>query len=134
MREGALTRLIAAVPSRPDEEVRHDSQDRARLRRWSRRRRHAGLAIGRQATRAPDGSALERATEAALAHTGGGTVIETETGDDGAAYGVEIELDDGTEVEVELDENFDVIGRRQTTTGATRKSRTKIDRFFIAGE
>src|SRR3970282_703194 len=39
------------------------------------------------------GTALEKATEAALAHTGGGTVTETEIGDDGAAYGVEGRLD-----------------------------------------
>jgi hypothetical protein len=57
------------------------------------------------------GAALERATAAALEHTGGGTVIETEGGDDGAAYGVEVRLDDGRVVEVELDENFDVIGQ-----------------------
>jgi hypothetical protein len=57
------------------------------------------------------GSALEQATVAALAHTGGGEVIETETGDDGAAYGVEIRLDDGREVEVNLDGNFNVIGQ-----------------------
>ena len=56
------------------------------------------------------GSALEKATAAALAHTGGGTVIESEAGDDGAAYGVEIRLDDGRVVEVALDARFHVIG------------------------
>jgi hypothetical protein len=56
------------------------------------------------------GSDLERATQAALVHTGGGTVTETEAGDDGAAYSVEIRLADGSQVEVTLDENFDVIG------------------------
>lgn len=56
------------------------------------------------------GSNLERASDAALAHTGGGTVIETEVGDDGAAYGVEIRLDDGRVVEVNLDKSFQVIG------------------------
>jgi hypothetical protein len=55
------------------------------------------------------GSARHKAVAAALAHTGGGTVTETETGDDGAAYGVEIRLADGKQVEVELDENFHVI-------------------------
>jgi len=59
------------------------------------------------------GDARQRATEAALEHVGEGTVIETETGDDGAAYGVEIRLDDGSVVEVELDENFDVTGTEQ---------------------
>ena len=56
------------------------------------------------------GSARENATQAALEHVGEGTVIETEMGDDGAAYGVEIRLDDGSVVEVELDENFNVSG------------------------
>ncbi len=56
------------------------------------------------------GSALERATDAALAHTGGGTVVETEAGDDGAAYGVEIRRADGSQVEVQLVENFVVTG------------------------
>ncbi len=56
------------------------------------------------------GSALEQATAAALEHTGGGSVIESEAGDDGAAFGVEIRLDDGSVVEVALDANFHVIG------------------------
>lgn len=55
-------------------------------------------------------STLERASRAALDHTGGGTVIETEAGDDGAAYGVEVRLPDGRVVEVALDESFHVIG------------------------
>ena len=55
------------------------------------------------------GSSLEKATAAALEHTGGGTVIESEAGDDGAAYGVEIRLDDGRVVEVALDARFHVI-------------------------
>jgi hypothetical protein len=65
-----------------------------------------------------EGSALRRATEAALEHTGGGTVIETEVGDDGAAYGVEIRLDDGSVVEVALDERFRVIGDETDDDGA----------------
>jgi uncharacterized membrane protein YkoI len=56
------------------------------------------------------GSALDQAVAAALEHTGGGEVTETEVGDDGAAYGVEIRLPDGSQVEVDLDENFAVIG------------------------
>jgi uncharacterized membrane protein YkoI len=56
------------------------------------------------------GSTLEKATAAALAHTGGGTVVETEVGDDGAAYGVEVKLSDGRVVEVSLDESFHVVG------------------------
>jgi hypothetical protein len=55
------------------------------------------------------GSTLDRAVDAALEETGG-TVTETEAGDDGAAYSVEVRLDDGSQVEVNLDENFTVIG------------------------
>ena len=64
------------------------------------------------------GSALDRATAAALAHTGGGTVTETEVGDDGAAYGVEIRLADGSQVEVNLDGAFNVIGQDADDDGA----------------
>ena len=56
------------------------------------------------------GSALDRATAAALAHTGGGTVIDSEIGDGGAAYAVEIRLANGRVVEVSLDAGFNVIG------------------------
>jgi len=56
------------------------------------------------------GTDLERATEVALDHVGEGQVIETEVGDDGAAYGVEVRKDDGSVVEVNLDSGFDVIG------------------------
>jgi hypothetical protein len=64
------------------------------------------------------GTDLENATQAALEHTGGGTVMETEAGDGGAAYGVEVRLDDGSVVEVELDEHFDVIGEGSDDDGA----------------
>ncbi len=57
------------------------------------------------------GAALDQAVAAALAETGGGTVIETETGDEGAAYGVEVRLEDGRVVEVNLDQEFQVIGQ-----------------------
>ena len=63
------------------------------------------------------GTDLERATAAALDHTGGGTVIETEVGDDGAAYGVEIRLEDGSVVEVSLDEGFRVVGEETDDDG-----------------
>ncbi len=55
------------------------------------------------------GTTLESASEAALAETGGGTVLETEQGDDGAAYSVEVRTTDGAVVEVNLDEQFTVI-------------------------
>lgn len=56
------------------------------------------------------GSVYERATATALEFTSGGTVLEAEVGDDRAAYEVEIRMDDGSITEIELDEDFDVIG------------------------
>jgi uncharacterized membrane protein YkoI len=64
------------------------------------------------------GSTLDDATTAALAHTGGGTVVETEVGDGGSAYGVEVRLDDGSVVEVELDADFQVIASEKDDDGA----------------
>ena len=80
----------------------------------------AGLAVaaGGDDDRPLTGTSLEKATAAALAHTGGGTVTETEVGDDGAAYGVEIRLADGRQVEVNLDESFVVIGQESDDDGA----------------
>ena len=62
-------------------------------------------------------SAVDKAKAAALDHTGGGAVTETEVGDDGAAYGVEIRLPDGSQVEVNLDQNFKVIGQEADADG-----------------
>jgi hypothetical protein len=73
------------------------------------------------------GSALEQATNAALAATGGGIVTETEVGDDGTAYGVEIRLSDGSQVEVELDENLQVIGQEADDDGAADRDEAEDD-------
>ena len=56
------------------------------------------------------GSVLERASEAALRHTGGVSVIESEAGEGNAAYEVAVLLDDGRVVEVQLDDAFRVTG------------------------
>ncbi|MBA3628234.1 MAG: PepSY domain-containing protein [Actinobacteria bacterium] len=64
-----------------------------------------------------EGKTLDQATSAALDHVGGGTVVETEIGDDGAAYGVEIRKDDGSVVEVNLDGNYSVIGAEPDEDG-----------------
>lgn len=73
------------------------------------------------------GTALDKAAAAALAHTGGGTVVETEVGDDGAVYGVEVRLDDGRTVEVSLDEAFKVIGSVGDDDGAREETGTTDD-------
>jgi uncharacterized membrane protein YkoI len=56
------------------------------------------------------GSALQRAEDAALAETGGGRVTGTEVGDEESYYEVEVTLDDGRQVDVQLDESFAVVG------------------------
>lgn len=56
------------------------------------------------------GSALEQASAAALAHTGEGRVTETEVGDEESYYEVEVTLDDGSQVDVQLDREFGVVG------------------------
>jgi len=56
------------------------------------------------------GSALAACTAAALAGNPGATVTETEVEHDGA-YEVELRLADGSEVEVNLDENCQVTGQ-----------------------
>jgi hypothetical protein len=56
------------------------------------------------------GAARAKADAAALAHTGGGRVTETEIGDEESYYEVEVTLPDGSQVDVQLDENFAVVG------------------------
>lgn len=63
------------------------------------------------------GSGLDDATAAALEHTGGGTVTETEVGDEESLYEVEVTLDDGSQVDVQLDENFNVVGQNADNDG-----------------
>jgi uncharacterized membrane protein YkoI len=63
---------------------------------------------------APDqpigGSDLDKASAAALGHTGGGQVTDTEVGDEESYYEVEVSRDDGTQVDVQLDRSFQVVG------------------------
>ena len=56
------------------------------------------------------GNALDRASAAALDHTGGGKVTETEVGDEESYYEVEVTRGDGSQVDVQLDRGFDVVG------------------------
>ncbi|MPZ91659.1 MAG: hypothetical protein GEU68_08540 [Actinobacteria bacterium] len=74
-----------------------------------------------------EGNSRRRATDAALEHVGRGTVIETEMGDDGAVHGVEIRLDDGNVLEVELDENFNVAEPSRTTTRTRSRAQATTD-------
>jgi uncharacterized membrane protein YkoI len=83
----------------------------------------AGVAVatsgGEDSAEGPDkpiaGSALDQASQAALDHTGGGQVTETETGDEESYYEVEVTLDDGSQVDVQLDRDFNVVGDETDT-------------------
>jgi hypothetical protein len=63
------------------------------------------------------GSALGKCTAAALEKHRGGTITETEVGDDGAAYGIEMRLPDGSEIEVHLNEDCQVLGQEADEDG-----------------
>ena len=66
---------------------------------------------GDDATDTPiTGAALDRAGAAALEHTGGGRVTETEAGDEEGAYEVELTRADGSQIDVHLDAQFNVLG------------------------
>ena len=67
-------------------------------------------ATGDDAAAPITGVALERASRAALAHTDGGRVTETELGDEDSYYEVEVTLDDGRQIDVQLDRDFVVVG------------------------
>ncbi len=56
------------------------------------------------------GPDLQTASQVALAFTGGGRVTGTEVGDEESYYEVEVTLEDGREVDVQLDEAFEVVG------------------------
>jgi uncharacterized membrane protein YkoI len=56
------------------------------------------------------GAALDRAKAAALAHTGEGRITATEVGDEESYYEVEVTLDNGSQVDVQLDKSFNVVG------------------------
>jgi uncharacterized membrane protein YkoI len=63
------------------------------------------------------GPALQQAEDAALAETGGGTVTETEVDDEESYYEVEVTLDNGDQVDVQLDEQFNVVGSKTESGG-----------------
>ena len=58
------------------------------------------------------GSERDRVGSAAVEAAGGGTAVDVETSDDrGEAYEVEVRMDDGTEVDVTLDQDLNVVSQ-----------------------
>lgn len=56
------------------------------------------------------GDALIAASNVALEFTGAGTVTETEIEDEDSYYEVEVTMPDGKQIDVQLDEEFNVVG------------------------
>lgn len=56
------------------------------------------------------GANLERASQVALSYFGEGRVTATEIEDEESYYEIEVTLDDGSQVDVQLDESFRVLG------------------------
>jgi uncharacterized membrane protein YkoI len=69
------------------------------------------------------GSALDRASTAALSHTGGGRVTDSEVGDEESYYEVEVTRGDGSQVDVQLDRNFNVVGQKDDGRGGEGEGR-----------
>jgi uncharacterized membrane protein YkoI len=81
-----------------------------------------GTAIARAAggsdnERPITGSALDKAGAAALDHTGGGQVSDTEVGDEEGYYEVEVTRSDGSQVDVHLDRGFNVLSQVSDSDG-----------------
>jgi uncharacterized membrane protein YkoI len=62
--------------------------------------------------KAISGAAYDRASAAALDAVGSGKVTETEVGDEESYYEVEVTRPDGSQVDVQLDRSFDVVGSK----------------------
>ena len=105
----------AAIERRHDELENQEGTDRGRRGGRARRRRRgdrvgSGEGGDDDATqKSITGSALQKASDAALEHTGGGKVTETEVGDEESYYEVEVTTDEGQQ-DVQLDRNFNVVG------------------------
>lgn len=56
------------------------------------------------------GPDLERASQVALDYVGGGRVTGTEIEDEESYYEIEVTTDDGSQIDIQLDESFNVVG------------------------
>lgn len=63
------------------------------------------------------GAALDKASAAALEHVGEGEVSDTEVGDEESLYEVEVTRDDGSQIDVQLDAGFNVVGDEEEGAG-----------------
>jgi uncharacterized membrane protein YkoI len=72
------------------------------------------------------GSALKKASDAALAHTGGGKVTETEVNDEESYYEVEVTTDQGQQ-DVQLDRSFNVVSSSDDSDSGEHESADDAD-------
>jgi hypothetical protein len=82
----------------------------------------------------PAGSNIEKAKSIALDQTNGGRVTGTEVGDEEGYYEVEIATDDGSQVDVHLDKNFNVLGTPADHEGSDHESSDDNDAHDDSGE
>jgi uncharacterized protein with LGFP repeats len=75
----------------------------------------------------PAGSNIEKAKSIALDHTNGGRVTGTEVEDEEGYYEVEVTRDDGSQVDVHLDRNFNVLGTPADHEGQDDKDTSEDD-------
>ena len=68
------------------------------------------------------GPGIEKAKSIALDHTNGGRVTGTEVGDEEGYYEVEVTKDDGSQVDVHLDRDFNVLGAPADHEGSDHES------------
>ena len=66
-------------------------------------------ATGNDSEEQATGPGVEKAKSTALDYTNGGRVSGTEVGDEEGYYEIEITRDDGSQVDVHLDRNFNVL-------------------------
>ena len=58
------------------------------------------------------GTELQQASQVALAHMGQGRVTGTEVGDEESYYQIEVTLDNGSQVDVQLDKDFHFVAAK----------------------
>lgn len=66
-------------------------------------------ATGGDSSGQPSGDNIEKAKSVALDHTNGGSVTETEVGDEEGYYEIEVTSDDGSQADVHLDREFNIL-------------------------
>jgi hypothetical protein len=64
------------------------------------------------------GEALTKASQVALSFTGGGTITATEVGDEESQYQVEVTKADGTVTDVNLNQDFLIVGSKTEPPGS----------------